>query len=254
MVMSRLRRDSSGFSLIELVWAMALGMIVLLAAFVVIDRSFAANKTITDREDALQRGRQALELITRELRSQVCLPTQPATLPIVVNASSPTSDDKTIVFYTYLGDASAATVANGQRDAGTNQVFPEQHVISYVAGSGSTGNKITETDAKVTSFAPLTVASAYRTNVLATNVVLPTSKLFTYYEGSASGGVLTSTPLTTPLSATDAASVVQVDVNYKVNPSKITATSNSQATTFTDSVFFRSVSPEDTTAQPCDPN
>jgi Tfp pilus assembly protein PilW len=247
MVMSRLRRDSSGFSLIELVWAMGLGMIVLLAAFVVIDRSFAANKTITDREDALQRGRQALELVTRELRSQMCLPTQPATLPIT------TGQDQSVTFYTYLGDASAATVANGQRDAGTNQVFPERHTISYVAGSGQTGNKITESDAKVTSFSPLTVASAYRTTVLATNVILPDGKLFKYYAGSASGGV-SSTPLSTPLSATDAASVVQVDVYYKVNPSKITSTSNAQATTFSDSAFFRSVNPEDTTAQPCDPN
>jgi hypothetical protein len=45
-----------------------------------------------------------------------------------------------------------------------------------------------------------------------------------------------------------------MDVNYKVNPSKITSTSNSQATIFSNSVFFRSVNPEDTTAQPCDPN
>jgi Tfp pilus assembly protein PilW len=249
MVMSRFRSDESGFSLMELVWAMVLGMVVLLAAFTVIDRSFAANKTITDREDALQRGRQALELITRELRSQVCLPTTPnATLPIT------TGSDQSITFYTYLGDASAATVANGQRDASTNQVYPEQHTISYVAGSGTTGNKITESDSKVTDFSPLTVSAPYRTTVLATNVILPNSKLFTYYEGSSSGGVLTSTPLTTPLSATDAASVVQIDVNYKVNPSKITAASNAQATTFTDSVFFRSVNPEDTTSQPCDPN
>jgi hypothetical protein len=65
---------------------------------------------------------------------------------------------------------------------------------------------------------------------------------------------VSTTPLTTPLSATDAASVVQMDVNYKVNPSKITSTSNSQATIFSNSVFFRSVNPEDTTAQPCDPN
>jgi type II secretory pathway component PulJ len=247
MVMSRFRSDSRGFSLMELVWAMALGMIVLLAAFTVIEKSFAANKTITDREDALQRGRQSLELITRQLRSQVCLPTQPATLPIT------TGGDQTITFYTYLGDASLATVANGQRDAGTNQVYPEQHTISYVTGSGQTGNKITESDAKVTSFNPLTVATAYRTTVLATNVILPDGKLFQYFEGSASGGVST-TALTTPLSTADAASVVQINVNYKVNPSKITSASNAQATTFTDSVFFRSVSPEDTTSQPCDSN
>jgi len=239
--MSRLRSDSGGFSLMELIWAMGLGMIILLAAFTVIDRSFMANKTVSDREDALQRGRQALELITRQLRSQVCLQTSPAQLPIT------TGQDQSITFFTYLGDPTGATVANGQRDSGTNQVYPEQHTITYAS------NKITESDAKVTSIAPLTIASAYRTTVLATNVVLPNSKLFQYYAGSASGGVST-TPLTTPLSATDAASVVQIGVNYKVLPTKITDTANPQATTFTDSVFFRSVSPEDTTNQPCDSN
>ena len=137
--------------------------------------------------------------------------------------------------------------ANGQRDAGTNQVFPEQHTISYAS------NKISESDAKVTSFSPLTVAGAYRTTVLATNVVLPNNKLFQYYAGSASGGVST-TALTTPLSASDAASVVQIGVAYKVLPTKITNTSNPQATTFQDNVFFRSVNPEDTTSQPCDSN
>lgn len=239
--MRRLRSDTRGFSLMELVWAMGLGIIVLLAAFTVVDKAFLANKTVSDREDALQRGRQALELITRQLRSQVCLQTSPATLPIT------TGQDQSITFYAYLGDPTGATVANGQRDAGTNQVYPEQHTISYAS------NKISESDAKVTSFSPLTVASAYRTTVLATNVVLPNNKLFQYYAGSASGGVST-TALTTPLSASDAASVVQIGVAYKVLPTKITNTSNAQATSFQDNVFFRSVSPEDTTSQPCDSN
>ncbi len=239
--------DDSGFSLMELIWAMVLGMIILLAAFTVIDKSFLTNKLVSDREDALQRGRQALEQMTRQMRSQVCLPTSPATLPIS------SGQDQSISFYTYLGDPSAATVANGQRDLGTDQVFPELHTFTYTAAVGSTPSKITETDAKVTSFAPLTVASAYKTTVLATNVALTNNKLFQYYAGSASGGVST-TPLTTPLTSTSAASVVDINVNYKMLPTKITDATNKQATTFTDDVFFRSVNPEDTTNQPCDNN
>ena len=43
-------------------------------------------------------------------------------------------------------------------------------------------------------------------------------------------------------------------MNFKMLPTKITDTTNKQATTFTDDVFFRSVNPEDTTDQPCDNN
>jgi Tfp pilus assembly protein PilW len=64
--------DSRGFTLAELVVAMALGMIVLLAAFTVIDRAFTTNKAVSDREDALQRGRIALEQMTRQIRSMTC--------------------------------------------------------------------------------------------------------------------------------------------------------------------------------------
>ena len=40
-----------------------------------LDRSFSASGQVADRQDALQRGRQAMELMTRQLRSQVCVGT-----------------------------------------------------------------------------------------------------------------------------------------------------------------------------------
>ena len=52
---------------------MVIGMIVLLAAFMVLDRTISASGQIADRSEALQRGRQAMDLITRQLRSQVCV-------------------------------------------------------------------------------------------------------------------------------------------------------------------------------------
>ena len=88
--------DERGFTLPELLVAMAIGMIVLLAAFMVLDRSFTASGQVADRSDALQRGRQAMELMTRQLRSQVCVGT---TNPPIV-AGTPNS----ITFYVDLGD------------------------------------------------------------------------------------------------------------------------------------------------------
>ena len=71
---------------------MVIGMIVLMAAFMVLDRTITASGQVADRSEALQRGRQAMELVTRQLRSQVCVGT---TKPIVsgptpASASTPT--------------------------------------------------------------------------------------------------------------------------------------------------------------------
>jgi prepilin-type N-terminal cleavage/methylation domain-containing protein len=87
--------DERGFSLPELLVAMVIGMVVLLAAFMVLDRSFTASGQIADRTEALQRGRIAMNLITRQLRSQVCVG---ATAPIV--SGTPTS----VSFYADLSD------------------------------------------------------------------------------------------------------------------------------------------------------
>jgi Tfp pilus assembly protein PilW len=229
--------DARGFSLMELIWAMALGMIVLLAGFTVIDRAFIGNKAIADRQDGLQRGRNALELMTRQLRSEVCLQTSPVTMPLA------DAQNQTATFYTYLGDPTSAT-----RDPSTGQPYPEQHILTWSPNTaGSSIGKITETDAKVTSFNPLTVASPYRTTVLVSNVVLPNSKLFQY-----SADNIESTQLSAPLDAATRATVDEVSVAFKVLPAGISDINNQQATTFQDYVFWRSIDPVDSSEQPCD--
>jgi hypothetical protein len=89
--------DERGFSLTEHLVAMFIGMIVLMAAFMLLDRTFTASGQIADRSDALQRGRNAMEQITRELRSQVCLGT---TAPVV------SGSDLSVTFYADLSDGS----------------------------------------------------------------------------------------------------------------------------------------------------
>ena len=88
--------DQRGMTLIELLVAMSVGTVVLLAAFMLIDRSFSASGQIADRTDALQRGRQAMLLMSRQLRSQVCVGT--VTNPMVA------AEDNTVTFYSDLTD------------------------------------------------------------------------------------------------------------------------------------------------------
>ena len=100
--MSWIRRRlaaQDGFTLVELLMAMSIGTIVLMAAFYTLDRAGQIQREAADRSDALQRGRIALELVTRELRSQVCLGT--ATEPITDGRAT------SVEFYADMSDGSA---------------------------------------------------------------------------------------------------------------------------------------------------
>lgn len=236
--MSRLAslRKSDGFTLMELVVAMALGMIVLLAAFTVIDRSFFTSKAIADRQDSLQRGRITLEQMTRQLRSMVCVNTTNA-----VTAA----DDNSISFYTYLGDPTNAGTQN-----------PEWHSLSFASGT------ITEQDYKVTSTSPSIVvaSSPYRTTKL-TNVSLakdPSSgaqlPLFRYYKyDPAQRGTGALIQLSTPVSSTDQGVLADIKVSFVVTPiGRSSATP--QSTTYADDVLWRSPDPDNPATVPCAPN
>lgn len=237
--MSRLAaklRRSDGFTLMELVVAMAIGMIVLLAAFNVIDRAFAGNKTISDREDALQRGRATLERMTRQLRSMTCVNT--------TNAVT-TADDNSIAFYTYLGDPTQA----GQQN-------PEWHTLAFAGGT------ITEQDYKVTSLSPSIVvaSSPYRTSKL-TNVSLATDPstgaqipLFRYYKyDPAQKGTGALIQLGTPVSSTDQGLLANIKVSFVVTPTGARTTTTPQSTTYADDVLWRSPDPDTPATVPCAP-
>jgi prepilin-type N-terminal cleavage/methylation domain-containing protein len=116
--------DERGFSLTELLVAMVIGMIVLLASFMLLDRSFSASGSVADRTEALQRGRLTMDLITRQLRSQVCVGT---TAPMV------SGSDLTLTFY---GDLSDGTTPIKKRtltyNAGTDTITE-----SVVTGAGT---------------------------------------------------------------------------------------------------------------------
>ena len=241
-------RSDHGFTLIELMVAISIGMLVLFAGFTIIDRSFANNQRIVKRQDSLQRGRTTLELITRALRSQVCLQTNPAaTVPIVSGTGNSVS------FYAYLGDPTATGIG---RDATSNQPYPQQHTIAY----NTTTNVITDTVANLTSFSPLTTGAATtRTLVSNVRVISSLGTIFQYYgPGTAGTSAASSTPMmlsgspTPTLTAAQRASVVQIGVGYRVLPTGSTNVNDPQATTFQNQVLWRAVDPENPTDQPCD--
>jgi prepilin-type N-terminal cleavage/methylation domain-containing protein len=71
--MSRLRSEERGMTLVELLAAMAIAVIVSFAAFSLIEAVMKRTGEVGSRVETTQRARQAMDNITRDLRSQVCV-------------------------------------------------------------------------------------------------------------------------------------------------------------------------------------
>jgi type II secretory pathway pseudopilin PulG len=189
-------RDEAGFSLPELLAAISIGMIVLLATFGLLDRSIATGNEIAMREETLQRGRQAMELITRQLRSQVCIGQN--TPPIV------SGDANALTLHVDLSDGSRA---------------PERRRLVHDPVAGT----ITESREVGSGVVPnVTYTMPATSQVLVTNVQPAVGEnVFRYYAFAAAGaapGELAELPV--PLSAADTARVVKIGVSFVTLPDR----------------------------------
>ncbi len=192
------RRLSSerGMTLIEVLVAMTIGLVVLMAAFMLLDRTFVASGQVADRTEALQRGRQAMSLITRQLRSGVCIGT--SNPPLV-----PGSNASTASFYADLSDGS---------------VNAKKRTLTF----DSTASTITEsvTDG-VGTYPDLTFTGTPVTTTLLTKVdrIPDTSgprdmfRYFQYQNGTTDG---TLQQMAVPLTSTTVSRVAVIKVGFRV--------------------------------------
>jgi len=219
-------RDESAFTLVEVLVALMVGMIVLLVAFNMLDVSVQQTAQITERVDADQRGRLALETITQELHSS-CVASKE--LPIQASdGTHPGSDSSHLVFITQFGSAPT--------------LMPNLHVVSltdgqitdavYPANPGATAPYWTFA-ATPTKTSPL-LSSVAQASVGSPPLVQP---VFQYYSYGTNGQLL-STPLTTPLSATDAGSAVAVAIAFAAQPTS-GSPDPKRTVNFSDSVVLR---------------
>jgi prepilin-type N-terminal cleavage/methylation domain-containing protein len=233
-VIERLRAEESGFTLVELIAAMAIGTVVLLAGFLLLDRATSVSNEIADRQDALQRGRIAMESMVQQLRSQVCL--GDAKEPITFGEAT------TIRFYADLGDGGphGDTMSVEERklfyDPATKQIVEERY-----QGTGT--------------YPDVTFpASATRKRVLLSKADLikdgaVTRPLFRYYafrEGGAPGEL---EQLPVPLSTDDAARTVMVKLGFVSLPQR-TKVRDRDSTTFESDVYVRIADPSKPTEGP----
>jgi prepilin-type N-terminal cleavage/methylation domain-containing protein len=228
-VIPRLRsrlRSERGFTLTELLLAVSIGTIVMLAAVNLIDASVRASDEVLNRVDGLQKGRTALEQLTQRIRAQVC---PDKNTPALVAGA-----DSSMTFYSEM---------NGTTDASGSPLFaPEGRRLTL--SSGRLTEEIWNTLAS--PFAN-TFAAAPNTNRVMADAISPTSgvPLFRYYAFVGNDPAKAELLLTTPLSATDRARVVKIAVAFDSRPTKLGSQANRIDTSFESEVFVRTADPSD---------
>jgi type II secretory pathway pseudopilin PulG len=250
MPMTRLRNER-GMTLTEMVAAMAIAMIVSLAAFSLIEVVMRRTGEVAARVETTQRGRGAMDEITRELRSQVCvLRADPVLLSTARSVYAATASS--VVFFAETGDESYST---------TNTTMP----IPTLRTLSLTGTTLTETirpgvnDTVNVGLGAITFSSATgeRTRQLLTDVVLTKDTagidvpLFRYYAfdtGTPPQPTLQLNPGAGSLTDTQLQSVAKISIIYRVRPVGKTTTRGS--TVLQDDITVRSADPNSSTPKP----
>ena len=197
--MSRLR-SQAGFTLPELLVAMAIGMATVLAVYAILDTSIKQSNSIAGRVNATQRGRIAMDVITRQLRSQVCYS---ATVPALVSGT-----DDAVKFHVDLSDGSKAIE---QREIVFNPTLGTL-VESVWPGQGSPLTFPTQTvNRQITD----SVARAVTGSPPAPNRIF---RYYAYNTATPPGVRRPSRCSRRPLSATDLARVAKIEISFKALP------------------------------------
>lgn len=222
--------DQSGFTLTELMIAIVIGMLVILASLNVLDGATRHNDGIQRRASGLQQGRAAMDDLIRTLRSQVCVkPDDVTILPPVAAASG-----SGVTVYTDFSDGTALAEKHTIALAGTGDLSDTE-----VAGSGNP-------NATTFTGTPTTRSIGQRLSASGTTPV------FQYFAFNTASPPTPDQPLNSVSSPTVAASdlpkIARILVTMQANPEgkpnpKLT-------TTLEDQVYVRLADPDDAAPTP----
>jgi prepilin-type N-terminal cleavage/methylation domain-containing protein len=206
----RLRSDDAGFSMVELLVAMALGSIVLTALMTIVINGTGSVIATHNRTEAAQRGRQAMDRVVTLLNSQTC---------VVVDASNSQppilqGTDTSVSFYANVGVVDSTPLIYRLRyDAPTKRLWEEQYL--------PVTDKVTGT-ITYPSYPASPVSSRLVGEYLAPKSVgwpIFQYNQFVTTEGPTLG-MIHGTPLTTPLTAQGKLAAVRITTSFVAQPEK----------------------------------
>jgi hypothetical protein len=211
-------RDERGYTLIELLIGSMVSLVILGAILAMVQVATGNQNRVSQHVIANQRGRPVMDRLINMLNS-ACV--SPGLAPVREG-----STESSLILYSKSGSAVSPV--------------PDQHVISLAEG------KLTETVAIGSGTEPSDwTFGAPSSPVLLLDGVgtaqvgepAESVPLFRYYVYE--GGHVATTPLPTPLSATNAAKTVQVNIAFKVAPSAASAGVTGAPVTLTDATTLR---------------
>jgi type II secretory pathway pseudopilin PulG len=218
-----------GFTLIELLVVMLAGMVILIATLGFLEFTMKQSARATDRVEATQRGRTAMEQLVQELHSSCVAAEDP---PIWTG-----SDASHLWFMAALSSQPVIT-------PNLHEIFVNSGTLTDYAWAPTGG---TSPNWTYNTANPPTTKRAVLTNVATYTSNGTTQPLFQYYQYLA--GAL-SQLTTMPLNATDAGNAVSVTINFAAQPSHSVAAD--RTINLSDSALLRGYQPNAKTATlPC---
>jgi len=229
--------DQRGYTLIELLVAMVIGIVVVMASFALLQFTTEDVSHITDRVHVDQVGRTALERVMLELHS-ACV--AEAVIPVIENSSN--------------------NVLYVVSESGTQSAYAtvHKHEFLYTPASGTTEGTLVEKEYASTGGTPQNYTWATTPSATVTllkgikqskyaGVETPIFQYYRYYKTGdtmpehATFGELNETTMSTPITSTEVANVAKVTMSFTLAPEgKESATFNGdRPVTFEDSVTFR---------------
>ncbi len=183
--MRRLRTEERGFTLIEMLTAMSIGVIVSFAIFSLVEVTMKRSADIGNRVDTTQRARTAMDQITRQLRSQVCTQRGDGSQMRTIDAASPTS------ISVYTDFSSETKNASGQLPAPDLRKLTFEPATRALTESVTKGARVSTSSVAVNYDTTKAVTRRVATNVAATAYAdAPTNTkpiIFRYFRYPASG-------------------------------------------------------------------
>ncbi|HEX5782885.1 MAG TPA: hypothetical protein VFX80_13240 [Solirubrobacteraceae bacterium] len=225
-MMGRLR-NQDGFTVMEVITAMTVGLVLLGSTLTLLSSSIRLNTGVVAKTDAMQRGRLAMDAVTQQLRSQVCFDMD--TSAIVAG-----SDESHVTFYS---------------DYTAEDDPPIKRTIR-ITGNGIVSDRFNPPTPLPVDFTP----DKYKNIPDSSSLVLENAALLwddvenepvpflKYYAYEEDDGLLTATQeLDTPLDDAEAARAARVEITYVSRPTG--ASDGKKNVTLQDQVMARHSDP-----------